>query len=140
MIAGPSGRSRLVKVVAMEPGFPFYGSFALNLKGKVADFENLLIHEKPLAWIYPELRTQLGLDLGDQIKLGEFKFRISDIVKEDSDCSSNLLNLRQRFSLAGIFLIKPIFFSKETPLFATIFSYCQMEPTPRLWAIRSVKL
>ena len=84
MIAGPTGRSRLVKVVAMEKGFPFYGSFDLNLRGKVADFENLLIHKKPLAWIYPELRNQLGLDLGDQIKLGEFKFRISDIVKEDS--------------------------------------------------------
>ncbi len=84
MIAGPTGRSRLVKVVAMEKGFPFYGSFDLNLRGKVADFENLLIHKKPLAWIYPELRNQLGLDLGDQIKLGESKFRISDIVKEDS--------------------------------------------------------
>ena len=30
MIAGPTGRSRLVKVVAMEPGFPFYGEFELG--------------------------------------------------------------------------------------------------------------
>ena len=84
MVAGPSGRSRLVKVVSMAPGFPFHGSFDLNLKGKVKDFNNLLLHQKPIAWIYPELRTQLDLDLGDQITLGKTKFRISDIVKEDA--------------------------------------------------------
>ena len=84
MVAGPSGRSRLVKVVSMAPGFPFHGSFDLNLKGKVKDFNNLLLHQKPIAWISPELRTQLDLDLGDQITLGKTKFRISDIVKEDA--------------------------------------------------------
>ncbi len=84
MVAGPSGRSRLVKVVAMAPGFPFHGSFNLNLKGKVTEFNDLLLHQKPIAWIYPELRSQLDLDLGDQITLGKSKFRISDIVKEDA--------------------------------------------------------
>jgi putative ABC transport system permease protein len=84
MVAGPSGRSRLVKVVAMAPGFPFHGSFNLNLKGKVTEFNDLLLHQKPIAWVYPELRSQLDLDLGDQISLGKSKFRISDIVKEDA--------------------------------------------------------
>ena len=84
MVAGPTGRSRLVKVVAMAPGFPFHGSFDLNLKGKVTKFDDLLLHQKPVAWIYPELRNQLDLDLGDQITLGKSKFRISDIVKEDA--------------------------------------------------------
>jgi putative ABC transport system permease protein len=74
MVAGPSGRSRLVKVVAMAPGFPFHGSFNLNLKGKVTDFDDLLLHQKPIAWIYPELRNQLDLDLGDQITLGKTNF------------------------------------------------------------------
>ena len=84
MVAGPSERSRLVKVIAMEPGFPFHGSFHLNLKGKVNNFDDLLLHQKPIAWIYPELRSQLNLDLGDQISLGKSKFLISDIVKEDA--------------------------------------------------------
>lgn len=84
MVAGPTNRSRLVKVVAMEPGFPFHGEFNLSIGGKVKDFNNLLLHEKPIAWIYPELRSQLALDLGDQITLGKTKFRISDIVHEDA--------------------------------------------------------
>jgi putative ABC transport system permease protein len=84
MVAGPTNRSRLVKVVAMAPGFPFHGEFNLSIKGRVKDFNNLLLHEKPIAWIYPELRSQLALDLGDQITLGKTKFRISDIVNEDA--------------------------------------------------------
>ena len=84
MVAGPTGRSRLVKVVAMAPGFPFHGHFKLNLKGQVEEFNDLLLHQKPIAWIYPELRTQLELDLGDQITLGKTTFRITDIVKDDA--------------------------------------------------------
>lgn len=85
MVAGPTERSRLVKVVAMEPGFPFYGSFDLSPTGKIDQFnELLLLHQKPIAWIYPELRSQLDLDLGDKISLGKGSFRISDIVMEDA--------------------------------------------------------
>ena len=84
MVAGPSGRSRLVKVVAMAPGFPFHGSFDLNLKGKVKDFNNLLLHQKPIAWIYPDAAAQLDLDLGIRLLWEKSKFRISDIVKEDA--------------------------------------------------------
>ena len=44
MTAGPTGRSRLVKIVAMEEGFPFYGSFNLKLHGSVKDSDKKSIH------------------------------------------------------------------------------------------------
>lgn len=87
MVAGPSGRSRLIKVVAIGPGFPYYGKFESKLGGAiVGDAENL-IHQRPLAWIYPELKSQLELEIGDEIKLGEASFRVTDYILEDSGLS-----------------------------------------------------
>ena len=84
MIAGPTERSRLVKVVAMSPEFPFYGSFQLKPKGEISDFSDLLLHQKQVAWIYPELRSQLDLDLGDSFTLGKIQFTVANVVVEDS--------------------------------------------------------
>ena len=84
MAAATSGRSRLVKVVAMEPGFPFYGKFELKLQGKVAKSANELLHNRENIWIYPELRNQLEVDLGEMIKIGEAQFRVTDFVMNDA--------------------------------------------------------
>ena len=83
MIAGPTGRSRLVKVVAMEPGFPFYGEFELENPEKHIHSNNSL-HEGMNIWIYPELKSQLGIKVGDAIKLGDARLVVSDLVVKDS--------------------------------------------------------
>ena len=83
MIAGPTGRSRLVKVVAMEPEFPFYGEFELGNPEKHIHSNNSL-HDGMNIWIYPELKSQLGIKVGDAIKLGDARLVVSDLVVKDS--------------------------------------------------------
>ena len=56
MAAGPSGRSRLVKIIAFQPGYPYYGSIQTHLNGRVTGEEESLIHQNPQVWIFPELR------------------------------------------------------------------------------------
>ena len=80
MVAGPSGRSRLVKIIAMEKGFPFHGKFVTSLAGEITGEDETLLHEKPLVWIYPELRSQLEIDLGEELKIGKKTFRVSDLI------------------------------------------------------------
>ena len=87
MAAGPTGRSRLIKVVAFDQGFPFYGKFETNLHGSIRGEDESLIHERPYAWIYPELRGQLEIDLGEKLKIGETTFLISDLIKDESGLS-----------------------------------------------------
>ena len=70
MVAGPAGRSRLVKVVAMDPGFPFYGQFDLKQKENDRQTSNELLHQGKVVWIYPELRTQLDVDIGEMLSIG----------------------------------------------------------------------
>ena len=87
MVAGPTGRSRLVKIVAFDPGFPFYGNFKTNLHNSISGEDENLIHNRPLAWLYPELRGQLDIDLGEKLQVGESTFIISDLVKDESGLS-----------------------------------------------------
>jgi len=84
MAAGPGGRSRLVKVVAIDQGFPFSGSFSLQSAGKLSGQNITSLHQEKVAWIYPEARAQLGVQVGESIQLGETTFRVSDLIEEES--------------------------------------------------------
>jgi putative ABC transport system permease protein len=84
MVSGPSG-SRLAEVKAVEQSHPLYGKIGLKLQGTIATGSAKdILGEKPLAWIYPELLSQLGAEVGGTIKIGVAEFRISDILLEDS--------------------------------------------------------
>ena len=104
MAAGPGGRSRLVKIIAMEEGFPFYGSFKLKLEGPVQGSDKKLLHERKLAWIYPELESQLGTGLGNEIKLGQSTFRVSDFITKDNGLQFQSVELAPKVFIGKAFL------------------------------------
>ena len=104
MAAGPTGRSRLVKVVAIDRGFPFHGSFKLQLGGERRGDEIDLLHERKFAWIYPEARAQLGIDLGEELQLGDTKFRISDLIKEETGLTFQPTDLAPKVFISRDFL------------------------------------
>ena len=104
MAAGPEGRSRLVKIVAMDEGFPFYGSFNLKLEGAVKGSDEKLLHQRKLAWVYPELESQLGTGLGDVVKLGESTFRVSDFITKDNGLQFQSAELAPKIFIAKTFL------------------------------------
>jgi len=104
MAAGPTGRSRLVKVVAIDRGFPFHGTFKLRLGGERTGDQIDLLHERKLAWIYPEARAQLGIELGEELQLGESKFRISDLIKEETGLTFQPTDLAPKVFISRDFL------------------------------------
>jgi len=80
MAAGPNKRSALVQIKAVTAEFPFYGSIETNPKNlTTASLEN-----ENLAWIYPELVSQIGVNIGDTLKLGDAAFKIAGVVENDS--------------------------------------------------------
>ena len=104
MAAGPTGQSRLVKVVAIDRGFPFHGAFKLRLGGELGGDEIDLLHERKYAWIYPEARAQLGIDLGEELQLGETKFLISDLIKEETGLSFQPTDLAPKVFISREYL------------------------------------
>lgn len=83
MLSSTKG-SRLVLVKAIDSSYPFYGELQLESGAiiRTNSIKDILSSRK--AWIYPELKAQLGLDVGDDIKLGNLDLKISDLVKMDS--------------------------------------------------------
>lgn len=80
-----TGEARLVSLRAIEENFPFYGGLKLRQAGEISYAKN---QEARLSgynvWIYPELEIQMGLKIGDQIKIGNDLFTVADVVDEDS--------------------------------------------------------
>ena len=89
--------SRLIQMVAIEEGFPFYGSLLLDKGGKVGqgDVDEELIQKGKL-WAYPELLLSLGLKLGERLKLGEAEFVVGDTVLEDPSSAFNTFGVAPR--------------------------------------------
>ena len=104
MAAGPTGRSRLVKVVAIDQGFPFHGAFKLRLDGKQTGEKIDLLHTEKIAWAYPETLAQLDIALGQNLKLGESEFRLADLVEEESALAFQPTDLAPKIFISRKFL------------------------------------
>ncbi len=80
-VAAYSGDTRLVQVRAIEPGYPFYGSVVTEPR---AAWQGL--HQRPSAVVDEALLTQLGMQPGDTLLLGEAAFVVSgSFVKAPAD-------------------------------------------------------
>lgn len=97
-----NGASRLIQVRAQEIGYPFYGQLEL------ASGHEYPGSAKPLAdnevWIYPEIATQLGVKLGDELPIGEAVFTVTDIINKDVQQSmqTGAIAPRVYLSLGGV--------------------------------------
>ena len=82
MVSSESNQS-LSEIVAIEPGYPMYGYIQLKGRGDIkADSPHF---SGPLkAWVEESLSIQLGIKVGDTIKLGHAKLTIEDIIVDES--------------------------------------------------------
>ena len=80
--------SRLVEMRAVGPNFPFYGELELTNSGNVTGTTEKAIHRATRAWVSPELLVQLGVNIGESIKIGDIDYVIDDTIKNDPSASS----------------------------------------------------
>ncbi len=91
--------SRLVMLKAIDENYPFYGDIKLE-SGKTIELGSKKdIHDQDVAWIYPELQAQLGLQVGDEIELGQLKLKISEVIKDDATQTFRMASLAPRVYL-----------------------------------------
>jgi len=92
-MAAGSGNSRLVQIKAIEENYPFYGEPERRLSS------SLSLSETTSAWVSEELLPQLNVALNDEVKIGEAKFKVADIVVQDPSASSSFLALAPKIYL-----------------------------------------
>ncbi len=83
--AGPLGtaRARLVEIRAIDSSFPLYGQIVLAGVGPVGPAERARLGAGG-AWVDPLLLAQLGVEVGDVLKIGTAKFEIQHRVARDT--------------------------------------------------------
>ena len=91
----PEGyQSQLVELKAVEPGYPFYGRFAVD----PPDSEPF--RDPEAAWVQEALLIRLGLQVGDRLKLGEAEFTIKGIIRKEPDRVVGTFSLGPRVMLS----------------------------------------
>lgn len=85
--------SRLVQIKAIDDNYPFYGYLTLGSGQKINYESNTVLNKERLAWVYPELLAQLKIKVGDEISLGNQKYKIADTIVDDSTQTFRLASL-----------------------------------------------
>lgn len=86
MVSSSKKKSFLVQVKAIDAQFPLYGSIKVSGSPLEQSTVSLAISKRstqPLAWIYPEILSQLEVTVGDYLKVGEAQFKIAGIIVDD---------------------------------------------------------
>lgn len=105
MARGPRG-TRLAELDAIDASYPFYGELDLAGGRKISGTSLKPPVVSPVAWIYPELAIQLGLKPGDPLVLGQEKFRVSDIIENDTGNAWRGASLAPRIYIGLPFLAR----------------------------------
>jgi len=75
-------RGRLMEVVKLNEGYPYYGGFTFS-DGKSYPNPSLAPKADEI-WVYQEVLNLLGVKLGDSLKIGKEHFVITKVITEDS--------------------------------------------------------
>lgn len=87
---------RLVQIRVITKKYPFYGELTLkNKKSFSTDF-----YQGRSVVIYPELKTILGVNDGEEIIIGDRSFLVDDVVEKDSTLALNFSNMAGRIYIS----------------------------------------
>lgn len=110
-------KTRLVNIKTMPDGFPFYGKMTFRKNDK----NHNQFESGKAIWVYPEISTQLGLNIGDQVTIGEAQFLIENIVDKDPQQTFQMGNLAPRVFLSPEGLKRAKLVQKGSTAFYGIF-------------------
>jgi putative ABC transport system permease protein len=89
-----SGRTQLVEIKAVEPGYPFYGR--LKLDPPAPDPFNV----PDAIWVEEALLIRLHLRVGDPVRLGDALFTIRGLIRNEPDRAAGVFSLGPRVLLS----------------------------------------
>lgn len=105
-MAASNDASRLSRVVAISDGHPLYGTIELRKAGKMTIKIADTILQNQQAWVYPEILVQLGLKIGDSIKIGDLSFVIADVVEQDTSGAESFFGFAPKIFIGLNFINK----------------------------------
>ena len=99
-MAGGAERARLAEVYAIDAAFPLHGEIVLQGVGPAGDAEREALVRDRGAWVDPALLAQLGVGVGDDIRVGVQRFRVQGVVAHDGGRAASGFSIAPRIYLA----------------------------------------
>ncbi|HYC00950.1 MAG TPA: FtsX-like permease family protein [Candidatus Limnocylindrales bacterium] len=101
MYSMAAGRhARLVELRGIDARFPLAGSIVLAGGGAVTPAHHQRLEKEAQAWADPALLGQLGIELGDTVRIGSLEVRITDTLARDTGLSLRAASLAPRLYVA----------------------------------------
>jgi putative ABC transport system permease protein len=91
--------TQLVQVKAVSDSYPLRGRMRIRDSITGADHATKKVPAPGEAWLEERLLPLLGIALGDEIKVGKSRFKVSRIIVYEPDRSANLFRLAPRLLL-----------------------------------------
>jgi putative ABC transport system permease protein len=90
-----TGRSQVVELKTIAPGYPLYGELKTEPAGPLA----ALVGQRR-ALVHPSLLQKLGLSVGDRMRIGEGDFTIGGVILQEPDRAVGVFSLGPRVMIA----------------------------------------
>ncbi len=93
---GEQAQTKLVSLKAVGPGYPLRGQMLLAQGVGASALPAAGPPEKGTVWVDPALLDALGIQVGDQVRLGDRGFQVSRIVVSEPDRGAGFANFAPR--------------------------------------------
>lgn len=80
-------QSRLVEIKAIQENFPLIGHMTTDFKEKFTFKQMPDFFQKSWILVYPEILHQLGVSVGDSLKIGQESYLIKGVIEQDIGAS-----------------------------------------------------
>lgn len=92
-------KNQLAAVKAVSPGYPLRGQLRIAERPFAPSSVTDAIPQAGTVWLDPTLSSQLGLEVGDKISVGEAEFKISAVLAQEPARRGNLFNIAPRLMM-----------------------------------------
>ncbi|HTN66906.1 MAG TPA: ABC transporter permease, partial [Burkholderiaceae bacterium] len=96
---GDAARSRLTSIKAVSAGYPLRGQVRVADRAGGTDMAAHAIPAPGTVWVDPDVLAALGVAPGEQLQLGEMRFRIDKVIAIEPDRGSAFINFAPRVML-----------------------------------------
>jgi len=99
-MASNGDRTRLVELQAIDPAFPLYGAIVLEDAGAAVAAERADLAARRGAWVDPTVLGQLGVDVGEPLRIGALDFLVTGVVARDGGRATSGFSIAPRIYVA----------------------------------------
>ncbi len=90
------GAAKLVALKAVGAGYPLRGSMKISSQAGGVELATRSIPARGQAWVEAALLEALGLQIGDELLLGESSFRVTRLIVNEPDRGAGFMNFAPR--------------------------------------------